>query len=275
MKKLVLSLGLSFGLIAGAFAENIDLDQLNSQVQEVLAPFQNQTTMAQLAFDTVEINTERTEKVAIHALYRKVGPQNTFELKVDNLSYDYGDGSSPITILKGSIGLDVTKMIPQEDLNHFIPMAAQFVEGIAKDYSREYKDAVSVKGVVTSTPKDNDGNFTGLTALFSMKIDLSKLPEDKKSEEVMATDIVLALNLNLHEGLSIDAFMVSNPNYLRFNEDQDGLKETLNKLLANDEEVNTSLRGLVVSLDDMASKIVTTLNLWKNFATAPKISSSK
>ncbi|KTD00866.1 hypothetical protein OQJ19_14685 [Fluoribacter gormanii] len=256
MKKLLCSLGLSFGLISGAFAVDNTLDLLNLEIANILSPFQNQATVAKLKFDAVEIDKERASKVALNSLYNKVGSKNNFEVKVDNLSYDYGNGTSPTTVLKGSVGLDLTKFLTPQESNQIIPSAIEFLQELVKSYTEEYGDAIFIKGVVTSTTKDADGNYTGLTALISTKIDLDKLPEDLSRESVMITDAFVSVTLNLKSGFALDAFVVSNPEYWGFQENQIGLKEILEHLLARDEEAIEMINTLFINLDFMASNIV-------------------
>ncbi|WP_454780972.1 hypothetical protein [Legionella sp. WA2022007384] len=64
----------------------------------------------------------------------------------------------------------------------------EFLRELVKSYTQEYGDAIFIKGVVTSTTKDSDGNYIGLTALISAKIDLDKLPEDLSRESVIISD---------------------------------------------------------------------------------------
>lgn len=257
MKKIALSLGLGLTLASGVFAANNTLEQLNSQVVSILAPFQNQSTVAKLNFEAIETDEQRALQVAGNALYSKVGSQNTFTVKVDNLSYNYGDGSAPMTIFKGALGIDFTKLLPQDQINQMIPYAAEMIEELAKEYSEEeYGDAVSVRSVITSTTKDVEGNFTSLTALISVKIDLSKLPEETSSEDIIATDAVFSLTINLKTGVMIDAYVVSNPEYIGFKEGQEGLKETLDKLLARDEEAMAEIEDFASRLDELASELV-------------------
>lgn len=256
MKKILLSIGLGLTLASSVFAADNTLDQLNAQVVSILAPFQNEATIAQLAFGAVETNDERAVKIALNGVYRKFGPLNMIELKVDNLSYNYGDGLTPTTILKGSFGIDITKLLTQDEINGLFSQAAEMIEALAKGYTRDYGDAASVKGVVTSTTTDAKGNYTGLTALISGKIDLTKLPEDKTSEDVIATNAVLSITLNVKTGLMIDAYLVSNPEYLGFKENQLGLKELLDKLLARDEEAMAMIEHSARWLDHLADGIV-------------------
>lgn len=265
MNKFFISLGLSFSLIAATFAANDSLEQLNSQVAELLSPFQDQTTIAQLTFDALELDAERTNKLALHGLYRKVGSQNLFEIKLDNLSYNY-EIKAPKTTFKGSLSTDFTQILPQAQINSLVPMAAEMVEDLAKDFAREYEDAISVKGEVTSTTKDEEGNYTGLTALFSMKIDLNKLPEYKSIEEVMVTESVVSISLNTKTGLTLDAFLISNPQYMGFNEDEIGLKEMLEQLLAGNEEALSAIADLATRIDELATEILSgNLNLLTHF----------
>lgn len=255
MKKIVFSLGLGLTLAASAFAAQNNIEQLNQEVVKVLAPYQSDTTTAKLEFNALETNSEHAAKLGLNGLYRKVGSQNTLELKIDNLSYNFGDGLAPTTIFKGSLGLDFTKLMSQASLNRIIPNAAEMVEDLAKSYSGEYGDAVSVKGVVTSTTKDADGNYTALTALLSAKIDVKRLPESEQ-KYVMATDAALSLTLDLKNGVKIDAYMVSNPEYVGFERNEEGLKEVVELLLARDQAMMERINSDVQRIDYMAASLV-------------------
>ncbi|KTD55716.1 hypothetical protein Lsan_3268 [Legionella santicrucis] len=265
MKKFFCSLGLSFCLASSVFASDSALDLLNSEITNILVPFQNQSTTAKLKFDAVEIDDERATNVILNGLYSKIGSTNVFNVTIDNLSYNYGDGKSPTTALKGSIGLDLTKFLTREESNRIIPSAIEFLQDLTKDYTEEYGDAVSVNGVVTSTTKDTDGNYTGLTALISAKIDLDKISDEQTRELVMVTDVVVSLTLNLKTGIAIDSYVISNPEYSGFKEDQIGLKEILERLLNRDEEVLEIINGLFMYFDYVASDIVEMDNssFWK------------
>ena len=255
MKKFFCSFGLSFCLVSSVFA-NDTLDLLNSEITNILAPFQNQATVAKLKFDTVEINSERAAKVALNGLYSKIGSKNNFEVKVDNLSYDYGDGTSPTTVFKSSLGIDFTKLLTREESNTMIPNAIEFLEQIVKEYTDQYGNAIFIKGVVTSTTKDTDGNYTGLTALISAKIDLNKLPDERLRKFVMLTDAFFSITLNLKTGIAIDSFVVSNPEYWGYEEDQIGLKEILDHLLAHDDAARSMIESIFMTLESTASEWV-------------------
>lgn len=256
MKKFFCFLGLSFCLVSSVFANDNALDLLNSEITNILMPLQNESTNAKLKFDAAEINNEHATKVILNGLYSKIGSKNNFNVTIDNLSYDYGDGKSPTTVFKGSLGLDLTKFLTREESNEIIPSAIEFLEDTVKNYTEEYGDAISIKGVVTSTTKDDEGNYTGLTALISTKIDLNRLPEYQSRESVLATDAVFSITLNLKTGIAIDAYVVSNPEYWGFEEDQMGLKELLEHLLNRDEEARDLIAGTFMYFDYIASDIV-------------------
>ncbi|WP_419420526.1 hypothetical protein ACNVED_04285 [Legionella sp. D16C41] len=256
MKKLFYSLGFSFCLVSGAFATDNTLDLLNAEIKNILAPFQNNNTSAKLKFDAVEFNNTHAEKIALNGLYNKIGSKNIFEFKVDNLSYNYDNGQSPITTFRGSIGLDFTKLLSPEESNRMIPGAIELLEETVKEYTDEYGDAISIKGVITSTTKGSDGNYVGLTALVSTKIDLNKLPEYMRRNSIIVTDAVFSFTLNLKTGIAVDAYVMSNPEYIGFEASQIGLKEILESLIAQDEESKIAIAGMFMYLDYIASDIV-------------------
>lgn len=256
MKRMILSIGLGLTLATGVFAADNTLDQLNEQVVSILAPFQDEVTVAQLTFNALETDADRAVKMAVDGHYRKIGSQNTLDVKVDNLSYVYGDGSAPTTSFKGSFGFDFTKLLSQEQINQMVDHASQLLDIITQEYLREYGDAASIKGTVTSTTTDDEGNYTGFSAMVAAKIDLKKLPEEKKIEDIIATEAMISVTVNLKTGVMIDAVVISNPEYIGFKEGQEGLKDTLDKLLARDEEELAKIGMLVKWLDSLATQLV-------------------
>lgn len=257
MKRIMLSLGLSFSLATCAFAADNPVEQLNTQVANILAPLQNNTTVAKIKFDAFESDEERATKVAVKALYRKTGPSNTLALKITNLSYDYGDGSAPTTVIKGGIGINLSKLFTTEELNFLMEDATEVVKNLAADYMDDYGNALSIKSVITSTTKDANGNYTGLTGLISAKIDLSKLTdEDLDVEDIKVTEVVLSLELDVKHGLKINAYIVSNPAYVGFKQGEEGLKELLQNLIDGDEEQIEAFQVLAQQLDALVTELV-------------------
>lgn len=256
MKRIMLSLSLILALIPSVFATSNKLDKLNFQIRNILSPFQNETTVARLTFHALETRHQGVRKAGLKAYYRKVGLLNTFELKIDNLSYHYGDDASPTTILKGSVGFDLTKLLPQEQINSIFIGGIQMLNDLMKDYTQEYGDAASVKVVVTSTTQDEDDNYTGISALISAKIDLAKLPEDHLPSSIFATDAVFALSLNTKTGLSIDTFVINNPAYDKLEQMQKELNILLKKILVQDKKIKATIQVYIEKFDGFVSILV-------------------
>lgn len=261
MKKFFLIVSLSCSLITAAFAEDNSLDLLNAEIKNILAPYQNSATSASFQFDAMELDNEHALKLGLNTRYRKIGSKNILEIKVDNLNYDYKDGKSPTTVFKGSIGFDLTKLLTPEESNQMVPLAMDLLEEIVSSFVGEYGEAITFKGGVTSTSKDEGGNYTGLTALISSTIDLTKLPANVPQEEIMVTDTVFSVTLNLKTGITMEALIVSNPGYIGFQEGQTGVKELLEHLIARDGEVTKMIESLFIGLDFMASGLVELGNL--------------
>jgi hypothetical protein len=256
MKKIMLALGLSSLLATGVVAANTVLEELNAQITQLLEPFQDENTTAQIAFDAIETDNERTNKVALHGSFSKIGMHNKIAINLNNISYDYGDGTAPTTIVKGDVEFDLTKAIPQDQLNLLIPYALNDLETQVKSYFDSYEDAFSFRGVITSTTKNDQGDYTGLSALIAAKVDLDKLPADKSSNEVMFTDVVVSVSLDLKSGISVDSFMISNPDYKAFDKNDAGLKELLDQLLAQDPGTMQGVAQLVELVDSLATSLI-------------------
>jgi hypothetical protein len=264
MRKLVLGLFLSFAAASMVFANSIDVGQVNSQIKKVLSPFQNQNTIVNLTFTDINLTDERVEKVAVNAQYFKKAANNHFNLKLDNIEYDYNDGVAPKTVMAGSLGIDLTKMLSQEDINELIPQLVEYVDNMFETTTdQEYGDALNFSGAVTSTSKDAQGNYQGLTALFAATVDFSKLPEETPLEDVFFKSFALSVSLNVHEGLSFQGYVISNPDYKSFKEDEEGLTEFLKKLAANDPDEMRTIFQTFMMVDTVVSSMLEGNNLGK------------
>lgn len=257
MKKTLFALGL--GLVAATVAIAAPTDavkQLNDEIVRILAPFQNPVTKASMNFKTIKTDSVRALEVKLGALYRKIGEQNKLEVKIDDISYAYGNGKAPATKFRGSLGIDLTKLISQKDLNEIIPGIEQMIQDMAKDFISEYGDAATVVAKVTEKRTDAEGNYTSIKAYINARIDLSKLPAEVKLEDVLFTNAMLNVSLDVKKGAGLSASIISNPEYKGFREDQRGLKEMLDKLLERDPAQIKEIEDLFKSLDDMAGSVV-------------------
>lgn len=255
MKKIFAFSAATLALATVAVAGN-SVAELNQEIQQLLAPFNNAVTKTSLAFNTISTNEERALAVGLSAFYEKLGSQNTVSLKIDNLSYAYGDGSAPTTQAKASLGLDLTKLLPQEELNRMVPDLERIIVESTKGLTQEYGEAVTVEAVVTGKQQDAAGNYVGLQGSLTFSIDLAKLPEGKTADSVMFRSGRVALDVGTTKGVAFDLTLVSNPGYTGFQRDQKGLKEYLDMLLARDPELLKQFSQFAAQLDGFAGGIV-------------------
>ncbi len=253
MKKFARSLALVLALAAiPAFA---GVDALNEAVKGLLAPFNNPVTIADLKFDNVEINSERALSVKAGGIYRKVGKENVLEVKVDEVSYNYGDGTAPLTTAKGSIGVNLLKFVSQKDINELAPAMEDIVADFAKSVGKGYGDALEVEAKVLDKKTTEAGDLESITIRLAGKLDLTKLPADKPANDEVITSGAIELTVGVN-GAAVNLWAVSNPGYKGFQGDQQGLKEMLEKLLALDEESLKDLQMFFSGLDGFAEKLV-------------------
>lgn len=234
---------------------NTALTELNAEIVRILVPFQNNLTKATLAFSKLETNPERVQAIKMNGLYRKVGDTNKLQIKVDDLSYDYGDGKTPTTKLKGSIRFDFTKAFSQDMINSLVKDADKFITQNAVSYFEEYGEAATVSVTEIENKQDEAGNYVATKGTINGAIDLTKLPEGKAVDSILFTSIKLSLSLDVKKGVAVDAVLVSNPLYKGFFRD-DGLKEEIEKLLAKDPAALKQIQELFSQIDAGAASLV-------------------
>jgi len=229
---------------------------LNAEILKILAPFQNETTVAQMTFAKAETNAERALSLAVSALYKKVGSQNTLALDIQNISYEYGDGSAPTTNINGAVGLDLTKILPQEDLNQIIPNVEEMINQLKSDLAGQYGEALAIETKIFDRTQDEAGNYTGVKGKIVFAFDFSKLPEGQKKEDIVVKSGSADIAVNVKSGVSINATIVSNTEYKGFQDDNEGLKELLDKFLNQDRDTMNQVLELFQKLDQLAGQVV-------------------
>lgn len=229
------------------------LVQLNAAIVELLKPFNNNLTKAALVFNRVETNAQRALHVDLAMDYRKKGPDGDASILIPKLSYDYPVGGLPRTQAQISLGFNLLNLIPQEQINQMGPAADQIVAEFAKDYLRQYGAAATIDARVTRKDVDAQGNLTAIAATLGLKVDLSRLPADA-AKQVMFTDVAITLQVTLKGGEAA-LMLTSNPNSEYFQRDQDGLKETLEKLLARDPQQMREIRSMITFFDRFAESL--------------------
>lgn len=254
MKKTMFALAAGLAATTAVYAAT-NLEALNAEITRIVAPFQNEATVARLAFTSIATNEERALSVGVNGLYRKVGAQNRLEVRISDISYNYGDGSAPTTRINAGVGIDLTKIMPQEQLNEMIPGVEQIVEEMSKGVTKQYGDAATIEAKVLEKTQDAAGNYVSIKAMIRGNIDLAKLPETMPVENVLVQSGELILTVNLKEGIDLEGFVVSNPRYKGFQRDQKGLKETLEQLLARDPKQLAEIERAFKWIDEAATKV--------------------
>lgn len=239
-----------------ATAATLSVKDLNLEIGRILQPFQTNETIAQVVFSKLEANSERALSAGVAILYRKTGSQNTLEINVPELSYEYGDGSAPTTMVKGSVKLDLTKIISQDKLNDLIPGVEDTIKMLATNFTQEYGDAVTVETEITEKNQDASGNYISVSGNISFSIDMSKLPQTVRPEDVPVLSGSVMLGVDVNSGATFDATVKSNPAYKAFNRDNAGLKEYIDRLLAKDPQLLRSILDAFTGLDRYAGSIV-------------------
>lgn len=232
------------------------LTDLNAEVVNLLTPFQNDQTKAELVFDDIQTNATNALALRLHASFDKIGSVNTLNLKVDELSYDYAGGIAPTTVIRGSIGLDFTKMFAPEEINELTNDLEATLKEYAGGYIEEYGSAVTIKALIDQRTTDTAGNTVSMSGVMSFAIDLGKLPANKKVEDVMLSSGQMTFKADFKTGASLDVRMTSNPAYHGFREDESGLKDILDRLLARDPDLMSQLSDLVGMIDGYAGNVV-------------------
>ncbi len=233
-----------------------ELAQLNQAIVSLLTPFQNDTTKGELSFSKLRTGRHHTLKVALKGLYAKLGTRTSLTITADEVSYRYGSGRHPTTTIRGSAAIDLTKIMGIADLNELLANIESIIPQYAQDLTSDFGDAVTVSAKVTDKVFDQDGNYVSLKGSLNMKFDLSKLPADKKLEDVMIKAINAEISLNVETGVVLNMSIVSNPKYKGFNADEQGLKELLDKLLKQDPEQLKMIEDTFRQMDDIVGGIL-------------------
>lgn len=257
MKKLFVSLlavsAVALGAVAGVLTP---VEQLNETAAEILQAYQNDKTQAELKFITVNSSADHALQGKANAFFKKVGTKNTLSLKLDDVSYAYNEGKNPTTQISGSLGVDLTKLFPREDLNGVMDDMDSTVKALADDYIREYGAAVSLVTATTEKNKDAAGNFISVKCKVTLRIDLSLLPANKKAEDVVITGASVDLIVTATTGLGFSGEVYSNTGYKGFRAGELGLKESLDKLLTKDPAAIQQVKDFFNKLNDLADSLI-------------------
>lgn len=256
MKKIAVSCCLSLALFCGFTNANKIDDELNKSVRELLLPYQNDMTEAKLNFQNTKLNKQRLQSLSVDGSFLKRGKSSEFGISLDKAQYTYAEDTNAMTTIVGSLTIDLTKLIPQEQINQMLPMAEQFLQIYTAEITKDCGDACTFEGAVTSAKQDDSGNYTNITAIVKSKIDLDKLPTNMSKQDFVFTELNVSVKVDFKKGLSFDAYLVSNKEHGSFAQDNKGLKEYIEGLIHGNRDTLAELNNSVQNLNTQAGEIV-------------------
>jgi hypothetical protein len=255
MKKSLLALGLGVTLATAAFAAT-SLEALNAEIARFLAPYQNAVTSAKLEFTDVQTDETKTLSFGVNGFYKKVGSVNFLDVIVDNISYNYNNGVDPTAKIKGALGLDLTKVLPQETINQLVPGLEEMASEIAKDFTKQYGDAITVDLVISDKTQDAAGNYVSIKAKVGASLDFSKLPSTINVADIMFKSGEATIELDVKKGIKLNGYVVMNVGYKGFQKDGQGMKQSLDALLNRDPKELKELEDIFQWLERAANGFV-------------------
>ncbi len=231
--------------------------ELNKAVAEVLTPFNDKLTKAEVVFSKVATNDVRAVDVAVSAKIDKTGANDRLVLDVKNLSYSYPEapGSAPGTNSDVSLKLNLLNLLSQEEMDKLGPQADEYVKYFIRDAAKQYGQAATVDAKVGDITRDAAGHLTGLTLSLSLDVDLSKLPPGKTGEYIYVTRARATIRITT-SGLDVVVDLTHNPNARVFQRGRKGLKELLDALLTRDARILREIADLIKTLNGYAKNIL-------------------
>ncbi len=240
---------LSGAFSVGAFATpagvtvKSEVEELNSALQRVLLPLQNEQTKLSVTLQRAVLNEKRAVALEGKLSYSKdIGKSPEGEERKASLtagiSYDYPekDGSVPTTKVDLAAQADLLKFISQEEFDTLDKVIGSQLERLTKEAKETYGDAAELKissEAEKSDTENKEGHLTKLTVSLDAKFDVSKLTPELLKElplvngkakiVVTPTEVTISLNFD------------GNTQYKGFDADSVGLKEWLTALLKQDQ----------------------------------------
>jgi len=243
----------AFSSVAVAAAV-ISKEEVNKKVAAIVAPYNTADTTMSIRFTDLHIDAVRTLDFGLEASVTKKSDINTLDLKLQDIQYHYANGK-PTASGDLSLRLDLVKAFGQETLNEFGTQLDSLAQEMVKEYGKKYGQAAVVKASVEDVKKDAAGNLQSVRFRADVTMDFSKLPADLKPEEVEITAMQMDLTASA-QGLGGRFQVALNPHYKGFDADQEGLKEFIEKLLADDKDTYDSLSQTAGLLNSVAEWLV-------------------
>ncbi len=232
LKKIILPAVLGIAAFS-AFA--MDLASVNEKIANLLKPYNNESSMADVKFLALESNDTRVTHLSAAG---QVWMKNQFEasLSMPEFSYTYPtEESTPELKIKLDLKAQLVAIFGADYLDQMAVEAEDLVKSTAEDFVSDYGPAAIVDAKVTDLTKDADGHVSSLKLHIDLKIDMSKLPESKPVEKVEVQDLRIDLTVD-QTSATLEGKVHPNKKYFLYQRDQKGLKEIVDGLLNDNKE---------------------------------------
>jgi hypothetical protein len=235
-----------------AVAAVFTVQEVNQKVSVLTAPFNTADTAMSLEFTSLAVDEVRATDFGVKAFYRKTTPDNEVVVDLKSAQYTYGDGKNPTANLDLGLKFDVVKALGQEVINEMAKEIDKMAIELASEHAAEYGPAAKIDAKVIENQVDANGDVESIKMTLSASLDLAQLPASKPLNEEEFKSVELSISA-ARTGFEIKASVVMNPDYRRFNTGDDGLKEYVEKLLADDTDTYQELSQFLAILDSAAN----------------------
>lgn len=245
---------LVFSSIAGAVTL-ITKDQVNKKMEAIVAPYNVDGSKMEFSFTDLNVSEIRALDFGMKFLVSAKGPKNDLVLKADNISYHFGNGSTPTVNADLSLKLNFLTAFGQEALNGAANDFEQIVTSTAQEYAQKYGAAATIDAKVLEILKDDANNVTSAKVRVAVKLDMSKLPEGMEIADVEFQSFQTELHINT-AGIGGRLQLVMNPLHRAFQSEEPGLKEIIDALLNDDAKIYADFTEFAEILHNVANSIV-------------------
>lgn len=235
-----------------AVAAVFTVQEVNQKVAALTAPFNTADSQMSLEFTSLAVDAVRATDFGVKAFYKKTTADNEVVLDLKSAQYAYGDGKNPTANLDVGLKFDVVKALGQKVVNELAEELDKMALEMAGEQAAEYGPAATVDAKITEKKVDANGDIESIKMTLSASLDLAQLPASKPLNEEEFKSIELSVSA-ARTGFEIKASVVMNPDYRRFNAGDDGLKEYVEKLLADDVDAYQELSQFLLILDSVAN----------------------
>jgi hypothetical protein len=234
-----------------------DLERLNTAIQVLLKPYHSDKTHADFKFTELNIGKAPAVVAKAYGTYHKAGKIDDLTLNIKQIAFDSTVQNKPVALADGSIGINLTKFVTDRgDLNSLIEDAENTVHSIAAELLSEYGEAAIVSAKVTEKKKDAQGNYVSFKGTVGIKMDLSKLPNTIKPEQVPVLAAESSLSVDVFKGIEIKINAQFNPANKWVKDEQGSIRAYAQKLMDQDSAIMNQVAAYLKNIDETVGKFL-------------------